>query len=69
MVELDWLLMNYEATRNSDKPLVILYGAEDPQLAPDNLPSNVTAVRIKPKYPFGTHHTKVCFSVDEFLYN
>ena len=63
MVELDWLLMNYEATKNSDKPLVILYGAEDPQLAPDNLPSNVTAVRIKPKYPFGTHHTKVCFLI------
>ena len=59
MVELDWVLMNYEVTKNSGKPLVILYGAEDPQLTPDNLPGHVTAVRIKPKYPFGTHHTKV----------
>ena len=53
--------MNYEATKNSDKPLVILYGAEDPQLAQNNLPVNIKAVRIKPKYPFGTHHTKVHF--------
>ena len=26
MVELDWLIMNYEVTRNDKKPLVILYG-------------------------------------------
>eukprot|EP00088_Acartia_fossae_P012403 TRINITY_DN16392_c0_g1_i6.p1 TRINITY_DN16392_c0_g1~~TRINITY_DN16392_c0_g1_i6.p1 ORF type:complete len:592 (+),score=114.72 TRINITY_DN16392_c0_g1_i6:30-1778(+) len=65
MVELDWLLMNYEVTKNSGKPLVILYGAEDPQLTADNLPGHVKAVRIKPKYPFGTHHTKMMVLVYE----
>jgi len=59
MVELDWLLMNYEVTKNHTKPLVILYGAENPDLTSSDLQTNITAVRIKPKYPFGTHHTKM----------
>ena len=32
MVELEWLQMNYEVTRNDKQPLVILYGAENPEL-------------------------------------
>jgi len=59
MVELDWLLMNYEVTRNDKQPLVILYGAENPELASSSLQANIRAVRVKPKYPFGTHHTKM----------
>jgi len=59
MVELDWLTMNYEATNTQHLPLVILYGSENPDLASPNLPSNIRAVRVKPKYPYGTHHTKM----------
>jgi len=59
MVELDWLTMNYEATKTDHLPLVILYGAENPDLASSNLASNIRAVRVKPKYPYGTHHTKM----------
>jgi len=59
MVELDWLTMNYEATKTDHLPLVVLYGAENPDLASSNLASNIRAVRVKPKYPYGTHHTKM----------
>ena len=41
MVELDWLMMNYEVTRNEKKPLVILYGQENPELASSNLQDNI----------------------------
>ena len=37
MVDLDWLMMNYEVTRTKDRPLVILYGAENPELASSDL--------------------------------
>jgi len=59
MVELGFLTMCYELHKVQDLPLVILYGAEDPDLTHPNLPSNIRAIRVKPKYPFGTHHTKM----------
>ena len=81
MVDLDWLMMNYEVTRTKDRPLVILYGAENPELASPDLQvtpfsqwsmlntltisicqevwPSCRAVRVKPKYPYGTHHTKM----------
>jgi len=65
MVELEWLQMNYEVTRNDKQPLVILYGAENPELTSSDLPSNIRAVRVKPKYPYGTHHTKMMVFVYE----
>ena len=65
MVDLDWLTMNYEATKTDQLPLVILYGAENPDLASSNLSSNIRAVRVKPKYPYGTHHTKMMVLVYE----
>ena len=37
MVDLEWLMMNYEVTRTKDRPLVILYGAENPELASSDL--------------------------------
>ena len=37
MVDLEWLMMNYEVTRTKDRPLVILYGAENPELASPDL--------------------------------
>ncbi|XP_023331036.1 probable tyrosyl-DNA phosphodiesterase [Eurytemora carolleeae] len=65
MVELDWLMMNYEATKNDKKPLVILYGEENSDLSSNSLQANIRAVRVKPKYPFGTHHTKMMVFVYE----
>ncbi len=59
MVEWDWLRMNYEVTKNDSKPLLILHGEDNPDLRPANLPDNVKAVRIRSKYPYGTHHTKI----------
>ena len=59
MVELDFLTMCYEVHNVQDLPLVILYGGENPDLTSAKLPSNIRAVRVKPKYPFGTHHTKM----------
>ena len=62
MVDLEWLLMNYEVYKTDDIPLVILYGAENPELSSPNFSEcypNIRAVRVKPKYPYGTHHTKM----------
>jgi len=62
MVDLEWLMMNYEVTRTKDRPLVILYGAESQELASPDLQEvwpSCRAVRVKPKYPYGTHHTKM----------
>ena len=62
MVDLEWLMMNYEATKTENIPLVLLYGAENPELSSRELSQvypNLRAVRIKPKYPFGTHHSKM----------
>jgi len=59
MVELDWLLMNYQITKTDKLPLVILHGEDNPSLLPDSLPDNIRAARIKSRYPYGTHHTKM----------
>jgi hypothetical protein len=45
MVELDWLMMCYAAGRVDTKPLVILYGAETPELSAPTLPANIRAIR------------------------
>jgi hypothetical protein len=44
-VELDWLMMCYAAARVDTKPLVILYGAETPELSAPTLPTNIRAIR------------------------
>lgn len=59
MVELDWLIMNYQITKSDKLPLVILHGEDNSELLPDNLPNNIRAARIKSRYPYGTHHTKM----------
>jgi len=70
MVELDWLMMNYEMTRNESKPLTVLYdklgGVEDADGCDltEKYP-NITLQKIRPKYPFGTHHTKIMVIVYE----
>ncbi len=40
-------------------PLLLIYGEENPDLAPGCLPSHVRAIRVRPRFPFGTHHTKM----------
>ena len=61
MVEYEWLMMNYEVTKNDHKPLTIIYGEENAELAANNgqPKKNITSKRVKPRYPFGTHHTKM----------
>ncbi|XP_034238223.1 probable tyrosyl-DNA phosphodiesterase isoform X2 [Thrips palmi] len=60
MVELGWLLAQYFYTGNRFKPLTLLYGVEDEDLKVGaNLPSNVTAVKVRPPTAFGHHHTKM----------
>ena len=64
MVELDWLMMNYEVSRNDTKPLTILYdklGSVEDQDGCDLTEKypNLSLHQVKPKYPYGTHHSKV----------
>ena len=64
MVELDWLMMNYEVSRNDTKPLTILYdklGSVEDQDGCDLTEKypNLNLHQVKPKYPYGTHHSKV----------
>ena len=65
MVEWEWLKMNYEVTKNAEKPLLIIHGQENEELRPKNLPKNVSARLVKSKFPFGTHHTKLMVFVYE----
>ena len=62
MVDLDFLMMNYEVTRTENLPLVLLYGHDSPELSSPHLSEtypNLRAIRIRPKSPFGTHHSKM----------
>ena len=54
------------------KPLTILYGMESDEMAegPKLVPTLQT-FRVKPKYPFGSHHTykqKTSLKVNELLF-
>ena len=49
IVEWDWLEMNLEVAKIDSKPLLILYGDDNPDLHASNLPSNVRAIRIRPR--------------------
>jgi len=68
MVEWEWLQMNYEAMlgkKSEDIPLLIIHGEENIKLRQECLPKNVRALRVKPRYPFGTHHSKIMMFVYE----
>ena len=45
MVDLEWLMMNYEVYKTDSVPLVILYGAENPELASSSLAEVYPALR------------------------
>ncbi|XP_071452612.1 probable tyrosyl-DNA phosphodiesterase [Hetaerina americana] len=60
MVELEWLLGHYERAGIRTKPLLIMYGVEDPPLKDKRLlGENIKACHVKPPHPFGHHHTKM----------
>lgn len=59
-VDISWLFAQYTVAGLNDLPLIILYGAQDPQMEQVNqmLP-NVTSFMIKVPGSFGCHHAKV----------
>ena len=73
MVELDWLMMNYEVSRNQTKPLTVLYDKlgsvedEDGCDLTEKYP-NLSLHQVKPKYPYGTHHSKVMVRISQDLF-
>nr|XP_023029940.1 probable tyrosyl-DNA phosphodiesterase [Leptinotarsa decemlineata] len=61
MIDIDWLLKQYQARKQSLKPLTILYGDDWPDMAKfiDKFCPNVSYKLIKMKDPFGVHHSKI----------
>jgi len=60
MVELGWLLAQYCYHRVQRKKLLIIYGVESEEMqGAHKLVPTIQTVRVKPKYPFGSHHTKM----------
>ncbi|XP_058838346.1 probable tyrosyl-DNA phosphodiesterase isoform X2 [Topomyia yanbarensis] len=60
MVDIGWLLGHYFFAGYEDRPLLILYGDETPELKMvSSKKPNVTAVKVHIATPFGVHHTKM----------
>ncbi|XP_055601148.1 probable tyrosyl-DNA phosphodiesterase [Uranotaenia lowii] len=60
MVDIGWLLGHYYFAGYEDRPLLILYGDESPELKMvSSKKPNVTAVKVHIPTPFGVHHTKM----------
>ncbi|XP_058463554.1 probable tyrosyl-DNA phosphodiesterase isoform X2 [Malaya genurostris] len=60
MVDIGWLLGHYFFAGYEDRPLLILYGDETPELKTvSSKKPNVTAVKVHIATPFGVHHTKM----------
>ncbi|XP_055624786.1 probable tyrosyl-DNA phosphodiesterase isoform X2 [Toxorhynchites rutilus septentrionalis] len=60
MVDIGWLLGHYYFAGYEDRPLLILYGDETPELKMvSSKKPNVTAVKVHIATPFGVHHTKM----------
>lgn len=60
MVDIGWLLGHYHFAGCLDKPLLVLYGSETPELRTiSQKKPQVTAVHIRMGNPFATHHTKM----------
>ncbi|KAG4076331.1 hypothetical protein HA402_005774 [Bradysia odoriphaga] len=60
MIDIGWLLAHYYFAGYLDKPLLVLYGDETPDLKSiQTKKPQVTAVKVKMDSPFGTHHTKM----------
>ncbi|XP_016955047.1 probable tyrosyl-DNA phosphodiesterase [Drosophila biarmipes] len=62
MVDIGWLLGHYYFAGILDKPLLVLYGDESPELLSiSKLKPQVTAIRVRMPTPFATSHTKMMF--------
>ncbi|XP_053689936.1 probable tyrosyl-DNA phosphodiesterase [Sabethes cyaneus] len=60
MVDIGWLLGHYYFAGYEDRPLLILYGDETPELKTvSSQKPNVTAIKVHIATPFGVHHTKM----------
>uniref|UniRef100_A0A8D8B8C7 Probable tyrosyl-DNA phosphodiesterase n=1 Tax=Culex pipiens TaxID=7175 RepID=A0A8D8B8C7_CULPI len=60
MVDIGWLLGHYFFAGYEDRPLLILYGDESPELKTVSTKKpNVTALKVHIATPFGVHHTKM----------
>ncbi|XP_075217097.1 tyrosyl-DNA phosphodiesterase glaikit [Lycorma delicatula] len=57
MVEIGWLLAQYHIMGHKGKPMTLVYGEGDDDMA--RCPPHVTPLLIKCPSPFGTHHTKM----------
>ncbi|XP_049862724.1 probable tyrosyl-DNA phosphodiesterase [Schistocerca gregaria] len=68
MVELEWLLEQYDSHGYKKKPLLILYEDDGDDFKKcKNIPDNVKGYRVKPGHAFGHHHTKMsifCYDDD-----
>ncbi|XP_043653403.1 probable tyrosyl-DNA phosphodiesterase isoform X2 [Drosophila teissieri] len=62
MVDIGWLLGHYYFAGILDKPLLVLYGDESPELLSiGKFKPQVTAIRVRMPTPFATSHTKMMF--------
>ncbi|XP_034099679.1 probable tyrosyl-DNA phosphodiesterase [Drosophila albomicans] len=60
MIDIGWLLGHYYFAGILDKPLLVLYGDESPELLSiSKFKPQVTAIRVKMPTPFATSHTKL----------
>ncbi|XP_055370935.1 probable tyrosyl-DNA phosphodiesterase isoform X2 [Condylostylus longicornis] len=60
MVDIGWLLGHYYFAGCLDKPLLVLYGDETPELQTiSKSKPQVTAIKVNMPSPFSTHHTKM----------
>ncbi|XP_062143181.1 probable tyrosyl-DNA phosphodiesterase [Drosophila sulfurigaster albostrigata] len=60
MIDIGWLLGHYYFAGILDKPLLVLYGDESPELLSiGKFKPQVTAIRVKMPTPFATSHTKL----------
>ncbi|XP_029713735.2 probable tyrosyl-DNA phosphodiesterase isoform X2 [Aedes albopictus] len=60
MVDIGWLMGHYFFAGYENRPLLILYGDETPELKMVSAKKpNITAVKVNIATPFGVHHTKM----------
>lgn len=60
MVDIGWLLGHYHFAGCMQKPLLVLYGEQTPELQTiSQKKPQVTAIHVRMANPFSTHHTKM----------
>lgn len=60
LIDPDWLLLQYHFAGHLNKPMLILYGMECPELDRiAKLKSQITVHKVEMKNRFGSHHSKI----------